>query len=116
MSATASSDEVWLVDFGEPFPGEPAHHRPAVVVGPDALFRGAIPQVILVPLTTRRRGLANHIEVDATGVSGLDVVSYAQCELVRSVGSRRLVHRLGTVSLGEAGAIRYVLAALLGTS
>ena len=114
MSPTASPDEVWLVDFGDPFPGEPAHHRPAVVVGPDAIFGGAIPQVILVPLTTRRRGLPNHVEIDATPGSGLDEVSYAQCELVRSVAPRRLVHPLGTIGPGEAGALRHVLALLLG--
>lgn len=112
----ASPDEIWLVDFGDPFPGEPGHHRPAVVVGPDAIFEGAIPQVVVVPMTTRHRRLANHIEVEPTASSGLDVVSYAQCELLRSIGPRRLVHRLGSVSPGEAGAIRYVLAALLGVS
>ncbi len=110
----ASADEVWLVDFGDPFPGEPAHHRPAVVVGPDDIFEGAVPQAMVVPLTTKHRRLAVHIEIEADAGSGLDVVSYAQCELLRSVGPRRLVHRLGSITPGEAGAIRYVLAALLG--
>lgn len=114
MSKTGSVDEVWLVDFGDPFPGEPAYHRPAVVVGPDRIFGGAIPQVILVPLTTRDRRLPNHIEVEPSERSGLDATSYAQCELVRSVNRRRLVHRLGVVSPAEGGGIRAVLAALLG--
>lgn len=114
MSVTASTDEVWLVDFGDQFPGEPAHHRPAVIIGPDPMFEAAIPQVILVPITTRRRDLPNHIEVDASGRSGLDDVSYAQCELLCSVGRRRLVHRLGVIAPAEAAGIRFVVVALLG--
>lgn len=109
-----SSDQVWLVDFGEPFPGEPAFHRPAVVVGPVAMYEGVVPQVILVPLTSRRRGLPNHVEIEASERSGLNETSYAQCELIRGVGRGRLVHRLGTVDAFEGVAIRAVLAALLG--
>lgn len=110
----ASPDDVWLVDFGDPVADEPAHARPAVVVGPDVIFEAAISQVMVVPLTTRHRDLVLHVEVVATSGSGLDVDSYAQCELVRAISSRRLVHRLGSIAPEDAGAIRFVLAALLG--
>ncbi len=30
----ASVDDLWLVDFGEPYPGEPGSYRPALVLGP----------------------------------------------------------------------------------
>ena len=36
------------------------------------------------------------IEVEATAATGLDVTSYVQCELIRSINRDRLVHRLGT--------------------
>ena len=28
----ASPNELWLTDFGAPYPGKPAHFRPALVV------------------------------------------------------------------------------------
>lgn len=95
----ASIDDIWLVDFGEPYPGEPAHHRPALVLGPPDTFGPDFPFVIVSPLTTTRRGLSLHVEVEVTEDSGLDETSYVQCELVRSVNRRRLVHRLGAVDL-----------------
>lgn len=109
-----STDDIWLVDFGAPYPGEPANRRPAVIVGPDGLFADAIPQVMVVPLTTRRRGLSIHVEIEASAASGLDVDSYAQCELVRAVSSRRLVHRLGRAAPSEGSAVHVVLGRLLG--
>lgn len=96
----ASVDEIWIVDFGKPFTGEPAHHRPAaVVVGPSAFFGPDLPFVVLCPLTTKHRGLSLHVEVEATAATGLDTVSYVQCELIRSINRRRLAHRFGTVDL-----------------
>src|SRR5437762_3380976 len=95
----ASVDDIWLVDFGDPFPGEPAHHRPALVLGPPETFGPEFPYMIVCPMTTRNRALSLHVEVDATDRTGLMDASYVQCELLRSVSRRRLVHRLGAVDL-----------------
>jgi mRNA interferase MazF len=94
----ASVDDLWLVDFGEPYPGEPAAHRPALILGPPDTFGPGFPFVIVTPLTTTRRGLSLHIELEATADTGLDTTSYIQCELIRSISRNRLVHRLGAVS------------------
>jgi len=51
--------------------------------------------VIVVPCTTRYRGLPSHIELDASA-GGLDEISYAKCEDVKSVSEERLTVRLGT--------------------
>lgn len=93
----ASIDDLWLVDFGEPYRGEPAAHRPALVLGPPDTFGPAFPFVIVTPLTTTQRGLSLHVEVEPTYETGLDEISYIQCELLRSINRRRLVHRLGTI-------------------
>lgn len=110
----ASPDELWLVDFGDPFPGEPAHHRPALVIGPPDTFGADFPFVIVCPLTSTRRGLSLHVEVDATDATGLDQESYVQCELVRSINRRRLVHRLGAIDTVTANHVERVLRTLLG--
>ncbi len=110
----ASPDELWLVDFGEPFQGEPAHHRPALVVGPPDTFGADFPFVMLCPLTTTRRGLSLHVEVDATDITGLDRTSYVQCELIRSVNRRRVVHQIGAIDLATSGRVTQILRTLLG--
>ena len=93
----ASVDDLWLVDFGNPYPGEPASSRPALVLGPPDTFGPGFPFVILTPLTTTSRELSLHVEVEATADTGLDQTSYVQCELIRSVKRHRLIHRLGAV-------------------
>ena len=110
----ASPDELWLVDFGDPFPGEPAHHRPALAIGPPDTFGADFPFVIVCPITTTRRGISLHIEVEPTGNTGLDETSYVQCELVRSVNRRRLVHHLGAIGPETKRQVDEVMRTLLG--
>jgi mRNA interferase MazF len=93
----ASIDELWIVDFGVPYPGEPASRRPALIVGPPDSFGPTFPFAILLPLTTTRRGLSLHVEVEASSSTGLSETSYIQCELIRSVNRSRLIRRLGAV-------------------
>ena len=96
-SPMASIDELWLVDFGKPYPGEPASHRPALVLGPPEIFSSRFPLVILAPLTTTNRGLSLHVELPATAATGLRHTSFVQCEMFRAVSTRRLIHKLGSI-------------------
>lgn len=93
---SAARGEVWLVDFGEPVGREQSGRRPAVVVSADRLNQSSAGVVIVVPVTTAHRGLPSHIEIDP-GVSGLDEISYAKCEDVKSISEQRLIVRLGNV-------------------
>lgn len=109
---SARRGEVWLVDFGEPVGREQSGKRPAVVVSADALNESRAGAVVVVPITTTYRRLPSHVEIDR-GASGLDEVSYAKCEDVKSISEQRLVGRLGAV--GEevmfqvARALRFLL-------
>ncbi|HEX6220238.1 MAG TPA: type II toxin-antitoxin system PemK/MazF family toxin [Acidimicrobiia bacterium] len=109
----ASIDDLWLVDLGEPHPGEPAAHRPALVLGPPDSFGPAFPFVIVTPLTTTRRGLSLHIEVEPTEESGLDETSYIQSELLRSINRKRLARRLGTIDVDTSLRVSSVVKTLL---
>jgi mRNA interferase MazF len=104
--------DVWLVDFGDPVGREQAGRRPAVVVSADPINEGPMDLVVVVPITTTRRGLPSHIEIEP-GDSGLDDVSYAKCEDLKSVSDRRLVARLGStepdVMFGVGHALTYLL-------
>jgi mRNA interferase MazF len=94
---TTRRGEVWLVDFGEPVGREQSGRRPAVIMSADALNVSRAGVVIVVPTTTTHRGLPSHVEIEP-GVSGLDQVSYAKCEDVKSISEQRLITRLGTVT------------------
>ena len=109
----ASIDDLWLVDFGDPHPGEPVAHRPALVLGPPEMFGQGFPFVIVAPLTTTRRGLSLHVEVEATADTGLDETSYVQCELIRSVTRSRLIHHLGAVTAETGSRVGTILRTLL---
>ena len=87
--------EVWLVDFGDPVGREQSGRRPAVVVSADPLNESRAGIVIVVPTTTTPRGLPSHVEIEPSA-SGLDDVSYAKCEDIKSVSEQRLIARLGS--------------------
>jgi mRNA interferase MazF len=109
----ASVDDLWLTDFGEPYPGEPATHRPALVIGPPDTFGSGYPFVIVIPLTTTHRALSLHVEVEASVDTGLDKTSYVQCELIRSVNRNRLMHQLGVVDPEVGSQVSTVVKTLL---
>jgi mRNA interferase MazF len=88
--------EIWLVDFGDPVGREQSGLWPAVVVSADPLNESPAGVVIVVPITTSRRALPSHVEIE-TGSSGLDAVSYAKCEDVKSVSGDRFIARLGVI-------------------
>ena len=90
--------EIWLVDFGVPVGREQAGRRPAVIVSADPLNESRAGIVIVVPCTTTRRGLPSHIELDPQS-SGLDDISYAKCEDIKSISDERLIARLGDAPL-----------------
>lgn len=79
--------------------------RPAVIVGRTEQFGDRFPYVLLVPTTTTRREFGLHVEIEPDPMNGLDQVSYAQCELLRSVGKTRLVHRMGFAAADTMRAI-----------
>ena len=109
----ASLGDLWIVDFGDPYPGEPANRRPALILGPPESFGTALPFVIVVPLTTTDRSLSIHVEIDPTDETGLDETSFAQCELIRSVNRDRLVHRLGNIDPVASTRVKSIVKTLL---
>jgi len=104
--------DVWLTDFGEPVGREQAGRRPAVVVSADPLNDSRAGVVIVVPTTTTRRDLRSHVGIEPGG-SGLDELSYAKCEDVKSVSRQRLITRLGAIGPDVTFQISRILRFLL---
>ncbi len=88
--------EIWLLDLGEPLGREQGWQRPALVVSSDEWNRHAQTMTVL-PLTRTSHGLPTRIEIEPDTGNGLDEISYARCEDIRSVSERRLMRRLGSV-------------------
>lgn len=101
-----------MVDFGDPVGHEQSGRRPAAIVSADPLNESRAGVVMAVPLTTTHRGLPSHIEIDP-GDSGLDEISYAKCEDLKSISEQRLIGRLGAVDeeimFQIARALRFLL-------
>lgn len=104
--------DIWLVEFGAAVGHEQAGLRPALVVSADELNATGAGVVIVVPCTSTRRGLSTHVEIDA-GTSGLEAVSYAKCEDMKSVSDQRLVTRLGWAPLETMFEVSRVMRFLL---
>ena len=94
--------QVWLVDFGNQIGHEEGGVRPAVVVGSAIHCRFPIGMAIVVPLTTRDRGLDHHVRIDSLE-SGLVRPSWARTEDITAVSTQRFrrAQPLGMASADE---------------
>ena len=110
---TARRGEIWLTDFGEPVGHGQGYRRPAVIVSDDRLNRSRAGLAVVVPVTTSRRGLPSHVEIDP-GASGLSHTSYAKTEDVKSVSTGRLGRHLGTAPPDVMTRVERALRHILG--
>jgi len=88
------------------------HFRPALIIGPPETFGPGFPFLVVVPLTHQTRAIAPR-RGGSSAATGLDEISYAQCELIRSINRNRLVHRLGA-SIRDEPRVAAVVRTLLG--
>lgn len=104
--------------WAEPDPGigrEQTGRRPVLVVSSNEAL-DTIPQVVTtVPLTTRDRGWATHIAVVGDH-AGLAQPTWAICEQVRTISTRRLQTRIGIAGTGTLDEVGRVLRYLLNLS
>jgi len=113
MSRKSAPWQVWMVDLAPTIGAEQSGRRPAVVVS--SPFFAAFPtaMALVVPLTTRDRGLPHHVGV-ASAQSGLHQPSWARTDDLRSISEQRLLGaHLGSVSDDEAAEIRMWLRLML---
>jgi mRNA interferase MazF len=95
--ADPARGEVWSVEL-EPTRGhEQGGTRPCLVVSADRFNQGQSGLAVVLPITSRRKGIPFHVEVQPPE-GGLTTPSFIKCEDVRSVARERLVRRWGTVT------------------
>ena len=110
-SSSAARMEVWMTDFGAGRGHEQAGLRPSVVVSHDGFNQSAADLVIVIPITSKAKGIRTHVQVQPEG--GLTTISYAKCEDIRSISKDRLSRRMGAVTPATMASIELVLRALL---
>jgi mRNA interferase MazF len=93
-----SRGEVWFADPPRELLGrEQAGGRPVLVVSADAINQGPSNLSIVVPFTTRDRGVLLHVPVDPPE-GGLTEHSVLLVEQIHATDQGRLAKRLGQVS------------------
>lgn len=99
--------QLWWVDLGEPVGHEQGGVRPAVVVGSATHCRFPIDLALVVPLTSRDRGLDHHVRISSPQ-SGLRRPSWARTEDIRAVSTGRFARQepIGTASDEEIAELR----------
>src|SRR5437773_10070093 len=93
-----SRGEVWLAEPPRQLQGREQYGaRPVLVVSADAINSGPSRLCVVVPFTTRDRGIALHVAVEPPE-GGLTEHSVLLPEQVHAAYQGRLVQRLGRVS------------------
>ena len=92
-----SRGDVWFLDFGDPMGHEQGLRRPALVVSTNDYNHGPAALTVVVPLTTRDKGVRWQVRIDPPE-AGLARSSFIKCDDVRSVSIERFSRYVGQVS------------------
>jgi mRNA interferase MazF len=112
VEARPSRGEVWEVDLGTTRGHEQAGRRPGLVVSTDPFNHGPAGLVVVLPMTTRAKGIPLHVEVDPPE-GGVREKSFVKPEDIRSVSRERLRARRGRVSPSTLAGVERMLRVLL---
>ena len=104
--------EIWLVDLNPTRGHEQAGKRPGLVVSVDLFNQGPAGLAVIIPITTREKGIPFHVEIRAPE-GGLTKTSFAKCEDIGSISKERLAQRMGRVSRNTLAAVEDRLRILL---
>jgi len=104
--------EVWLIDFSPTRGHEQAGLRPGIVISTTFFNQGPAELMVVLPLTTTRRNIPMHVEVDPPE-GGVRRSSFIMCENIRSAARERLMERWGIVAPRTLAAVEDRLRILL---
>jgi mRNA interferase MazF len=105
--------EIWNADLDPTRGREQAGRRPVLVVSADRFNDGPAELVVIVPITSKSKGILWHVPVKPAGTTGLRTESYVMVEAVRCVSRERLGKRMGEVQPDTMGEVEERLRILL---
>ncbi|MEV0651204.1 type II toxin-antitoxin system PemK/MazF family toxin [Phytomonospora sp. NPDC050363] len=100
--------EIYWVDLGEPVGHEQGFHRPGVIVSRHSFNATRSALAVVMPVTTRDRGIPSHRPLDHTAC-GLDRPSWVRTENFRAISHLRLGGFIGQVSPAELADLHRML-------
>lgn len=100
--------EVWSVALNPTKGSEQQGTRPAVIISPDSM-NSALDTKVIIPLTKKYRDWPSRVATEFNSEKG-----QAMCEQIRTISSRRLDKKLGTLSDGELVETLSTISALYG--
>lgn len=95
--AKPSRGDIWLIDLSPTRGREQSGKRPCLVVSVDLFNQGASGLVVVLPVTSKDKGIPWHVEINSPE-GGLKQRSFIKCEDVRSISIDRFLELWGTVS------------------
>ena len=105
--------ELWLVGLGAGRSGEPAEHRPAVILSADELLSGLEDElIVVVPVSSSSR--PTPLRPIVSPAEGTDRNSVAICRGIRAISRSRLIERLGTLESSTMLEIERSVGVILG--
>ena len=105
--------EIVMVCLDPTVGSEICKKRPCVVVSPDEM-NDMLRTVVVVPMTSRFRGLPTRILVKADASSALDVDSYAALDQIKTIDKSRVIRTRGRVGERELQDICETLCEMFG--
>jgi len=92
-----SRGDIWLIYLGPTRGKEQRGTRPALIVSDDRLNQSEAGLVIVVPLTSKDKGIDSHIPLYPSQ-DDIKAPSYAACEQIRAISKERLKKKWGAAS------------------
>jgi mRNA interferase MazF len=113
MNPSPSRGDIWLADLNPIKGREQAGMRPCLVVSFNLFNQSPAKLVIVVPLTTRAKGIRTHVPL-VPPEGGVSERGFIKCEDVRSVSTERLTSRWGAVSATTMRTVEDYVRILMG--
>lgn len=113
MNTSPARGDIWLADLNPIRGREQAGTRPCLVVSVNLFNQGSAERVIVIPLTTKAKGIRTHVALSPPE-GGVSEQSFIKCEDVRSISTERLTTRWGVISLAAMRQVEDCLRILMG--
>ena len=92
-----SRGQVWRVNLSPTKGHETRGTCPCLIITVDQFNHGPADLVVVLPITTREKGIPLHVPVDPPE-GGLSERSFIKCEEVRCISKERLVEYIGDMA------------------
>ena len=92
-----SRGQVWRANLSPTKGHETRGTRPCLIITVDQFNHGPADLVVILPITTREKGIPLHVPVDPPE-GGLSERSFIKCEEVRCISKERLVEYIGDMA------------------